>query len=348
MHRLNNRNSFPPMCSWMSTVLMLAATGLLVPTTAVAETFRQLAAMSPEGANSIVLLNMEKLLASPYGEVAGWKKNLGDAFRDGLARVPPEAQQVVITAQMDVEFLEPVWQAMLVTSKRPLDLTSLARARGASFDKVENCTALRMPTDSYVIRLRPTVVGAISPANRQWAVRWVRRIQAGEQTGLSPYLQQAAGYSDDAGSEIIMALDLDGAISPAQAEQFLEESGILEGTDLRAKQVAELLASAKGVRFGIRVGEKPSGMVVVDYRLDISPLAPVAKGLAAQWIDRAGVHIDDFQHWDVKAEASQISLSGLFSKDGLRRVLSVIESPQAVPSAEKEATALSQRKVGID
>ncbi len=329
MHNIANKSRSARLrfCAAMA-VFLVGAGAFLCSATATAENFRQLAAMSPEGANAIVLMNVEKLLSSPYGQSAGWQENLEEAFRSGLARVPPEAKQVVLTAQLDFEFMEPVWEAMLITSQSPIDLTSIAKGRGGSFDKVEQYTAVRFPTDAYAVRIKPTVIAAMSPANRQWVVRWVRRIQSA-QGGLSPYLAQAAGYSDDAGSEIIMAVDLDGVMAPSQVERFLKESGILEGTNLNGPQVAARLASIKGVRLGIRVGEKPSGMVVVDFADDVSILAPVAKKLVAQWIDLAGLHFDDFDQWKAKANDSEISLSGYFSEGGLRRVLSVIQSPEA-------------------
>ncbi|RMF88809.1 MAG: hypothetical protein D6741_18600, partial [Planctomycetota bacterium] len=302
---------------------------LAAGTSANAQEFRTLAGLLPDHANAIVLLNIEKMLSSPYGQEQGWTENLDEAFRDGLARVPSSAEKVVLAGELDLEFMQPVWNAMLIKTKHPIDYTRLAKEKGAEFDQIDVFKALRMPTDGFAIFAKPDLVGVLSPANRQWAVRWARKMQSGgDFTSLSPYLRRAASYSDDAGSEIIMALDLDGVVSAVEVRKNLEESNALEGTGLDVAQTAELLASVKGIRFGIRIGDKPSGMAAVDFGADATALKPVAKKLFDNLINRAGIRIADFDQWQANAQGTEVTLSGYFSESGLRRILSVSDSPE--------------------
>ncbi|WP_460166968.1 hypothetical protein [Thermostilla marina] len=312
-----------------------------------AQEFRTLAGMLPDHANAIVLLNVEKMLNSPYGQEQGWAESLDEAFRDGLARVPSSAEKVVLGGELDLEFVQPVWNAMLVKTKHPIDYTRLAKEQNAEFDKIDVFKALRMPTDAFAIFAKPDLVGVLSPANRQWALRWARKMQSGgDFTTLSPYLRRAASYSDEAGSEIIMALDLDGVVSAIDVRKSLEDSNVLEGTGLNAAQVAELLASVKGLRFGIRIGDKPSGMAAIDFGADATILKPVAKKLFDDLIDRAGIRIADFDQWQANTQGTEVTLSGYLSESGLRRVLSVIDSPETPPGLDAPVSPgdLAQQK----
>ena len=79
-----------------------------------------------------------------------------------------------------------------------------------------------MPNDTYLVQLGPKTLGAMGPANRQAVVRWIRDIRKPTPPPLSPYLQKAAVYSDEAGSEIIMALDLEGVMSFERVGKYLK------------------------------------------------------------------------------------------------------------------------------
>ena len=80
---------------------------------------------------------------------------------------------------------------------------------------------MALPNDTYIVQFGPKVLAAMGPANRQSVLRWIRETQGEAKTELSPYLQKAAGYSDNAGTEIIMAFDLDGALSWERVAKYL-------------------------------------------------------------------------------------------------------------------------------
>ncbi len=72
--------------------VVLGATLVLVMASPAAAQFRDLVFHVPNGANAIVILNVEKILASPLGEKQGWKSNLEKAFAAGMSRVPSKAR----------------------------------------------------------------------------------------------------------------------------------------------------------------------------------------------------------------------------------------------------------------
>ena len=78
--------------------------------------FRQLVNQLPRSANAVVLLNMEKAKQSPMGVREGWTAKIEKAFEAGLVRAPPQATRFVLAADIDFEFMEPVWEAAVMDS----------------------------------------------------------------------------------------------------------------------------------------------------------------------------------------------------------------------------------------
>jgi hypothetical protein len=172
--------------------------------------FRELADRIPRTANAVVLLNMDKAKQSALGKLQGWSNKVEQAFASGISRVPPQATRFVLAAELDFVTMQPTWEVAVANLAQPLTIDEIVKLRGGIPDVVESLPAVALPHNAYLVQFAPTTLGAMGPANRQAVVRWVREVQAESPRALSPYLQQAVGYSDDAGTEIIMGIDLDG------------------------------------------------------------------------------------------------------------------------------------------
>ena len=287
--------------------------------------FRDLVSQLPNGANALLIQNSEKTLASPLGQREGWKANLEKAFAAGLLRVPPKAKRFVLAAQIDFEFMKPNWEAAVADLERAPSMGKIAKEYLGTPDKFGDTEAVALPNDAYVVSLRQNVLGAMAPANRQLVARWIRELESPSK--LSDYLQKAAGYSDEAGTEIIMALDLEGVFAPARIDGYLKSKKSLDEIQVDRAALARLLAALEGVRVGIRIGETPFGKLTVDFRDQVSLAPETAKKVLLEILAGAGTMIDDLSHWKPDVQGTTISLSGNLSPGGLRKMLSVIESP---------------------
>ena len=198
-----------------------------------ADAFQELVNRIPRSANAVVLLNLEKAKQSPLGLKEDWKGKIQDAFAAGAARVPPQAARFVMASQIDFEFMEPLWEAAVMDLDEAIPLGPLAKARGGTLETIEGLPALSLPNDTYLVQFGPKTLGAMAPGNRQAVVRWIREVRKPSPPPLSRYLQKAAVYSDKTGSEIIMALDLDGVMSFERVAKYLKshqkEPGCLAG-----------------------------------------------------------------------------------------------------------------------
>lgn len=310
-------------------VLGLAALALTcaMPTAAAAQ-FGELVKHVPRSANAIVLLNMEKAKQSPMGVKEGWDKRVESAFEAGLSRVPPQATQFVLAAEIDFEFMQPVWEAGVFNLDEEVPVAEIAKNRGGVLDTIEGLPAVALPNDTYVVQLGPKTLGAMGPGNRQAVARWIREVRGPSPPLLSGYLEKLASYEDKSGSEIIMGLDLEGALSFEHVVAKLKENQpLLDQWKADLPALAKLLTGVHGVRMGVRIGEEPIGKIVVDFRGDASITQAYAKPFLLQVLANQGASIPDLASWAAEAEGAQISLAGTLSKDGLRRLLSVVESP---------------------
>ena len=125
-------------------------------------------------------------------------------------------------------------------------------------------------------------------------------------------------------------MDLEGSLREASIEEYLKTKEIPGASGVDQKKLAGLLAGVRGLRLGIRIGEKPFGKLVVDFADDASMTAPFAKPLLLQVLADVGASIGDLAEWKPGAVGKTVSLEGYLTPDGLRRALSVIEPPSAV------------------
>jgi hypothetical protein len=314
-------------------IVLLGAALALLAADPVAAQFRDLVSHVPNGANALVILNVEKILASPLGERQGWKANLEKAFAAGMIRVPPKAQRFVLAAQIDFEFMKPTWEAAVADVQRAPSMEKIAKEYKGTPDKFVDTEAVVLPNDAYVMAVSQNTLAAMSPANRQVVARWIQEWESPSK--LSDYLRKAAGYADDAATEIILALDLEGVFPPAQIDRYLKSKKSPDGSPPGLAGLSRLLASLDGLRVGIRIGEKPFGKLTVDFRDPVTSDAQTLKKLLLGILADGGMMIDDLNEWKPEIQGTTFSLSGNLSSGGMRKILSFVESPAPAETAAK-------------
>jgi hypothetical protein len=307
-----------------------------------ADEFQDLVNQIPRSANAVVLLNMEKAKNSPLGLKEDWKAKIENAFEAGLFRVPPKATRYVLAAEIDYEFKEPLWEAAVIEFDENISMEQIAEKRQGTLDTIEKLPAIALPNDTYLVQLGPKTLGVMGPANRQAVVRWIREIRKPTPLPLSPYLQKAAVYSDNTGSEIIMAIDLDGVLSLKRVGKYLKsKQENLDQWKANLNDLATLLSDVQGLRIGVRIGDPSSAKIAVDVRGDATPIAPFAKPLLLQVLSDIGASIGDLDSWTAQAKPNEISLAGKLNRSGLRRLLSIIDSPDVEDVSVGKPTGVS-------
>jgi hypothetical protein len=232
---------------------------------------------------------------------------------------------------------------------QPLSQDDIIKQRRGIPDTVEKLPAVALSNNVYLVQFTPTTLGAMGPGNRQAVVRWVREIQSPSRRALSPYLEKAASYSDDAGTEIIMAIDLDGVFAWERVAKYAaKKEKLLQEANADVRTLTKLLADIQGVRVGIRIGERPAGKVTVDFSQKVTLPAPLAKRLLLTGLADVGLRISDLDEWNVTVKDTTLSLDGTLSLPGLRRLLSLVDSPAASESGAAASSSADPKSVMLE
>lgn len=312
--------------------------------------FKSLVARVPSDANAIVLIDVERVLNSPLGVREGWKAKLQNAYAQKPLIVPPDASRVVTAACIDPSNMETAWEVSVMDLAKPPSLDAMARAEGGYVDKFGQFSAVWSPINAYFIQLDPRTLGAVCPANRQFASRWAAKKPASPSESLSTYLSNAAAMAS-AETLIVMAMDLQDVTSASKARRRMATDmfAALEGKSTDLDAMSQVFGSLRGVTLRVALGDEATGKGIVDFDRATAILASFAKPLLLELLSQTGALVDDFETWQVSAKGKQVAFEGKLSSDGLRRLLSVVQPPspgeygQPAPiktgAGEKDSTA---------
>lgn len=309
--------------------------------------FADLVRRVPSTANAIVLVDADKVFSSPAAEKFGWKENRVKAWESGLSLLPPTATHAVLASQLDLKSMINAWETAIMRLEHEPSLDKLAKLSAGTLDKVDSYNAVHMRGDSYVVDFKNRVVGAMAPGSRQLTGRWVRETDARKEPALSEYLSEAYGFANDFGTPIIMALDLEYVITPADARQAIAD--LPENLGVRGINIdgmADLIASLRGVTLGITLRAQPHGKLKVDFSKDV-PLPPqIAKGLLLHALNKRGAMIDEFEEWTPAVSGKQFTIEGNLTQSGMRRLSSLFDRPPAIPHPDMEIQPAPEQSPG--
>ncbi|HTU24498.1 MAG TPA: hypothetical protein VMF30_03815, partial [Pirellulales bacterium] len=326
---------------WQTISISLAATALFAAAVQADSPWDRLAAKVPRDANAVVLMNIEKLLASPIAQRDGWAGKLERAFEAGLNALPPSATLVLEAADLDFETWQPRFELALLALDRDVSLANLARQSHGRTDTVVKLEAVVLPQDAYIVALEHRLVAGLSPANRQATVRWLREIDGREQSQLSPYL--AAAVREAGHIDIVEALDMRDAV-PADVIRAVVGNSQAVAAAKPAPDVEKLvglLSMLEGVTFEVVFKEQAHARFLVDFQQDAEPLAAIGKPLLLEILRSHGAWIADFDGWKASIERQRFVLTGTLTPTGLRKILSLIEAPIATFTAPGQPVANS-------
>lgn len=318
----------------MSCVRMLRAVALvgvcgLLLTSRVFGDYDSLVRRVPEGANCVVLVDVEKLLDSPLGKKENWRDKHESQFEAGLVIAPPRTEKIVLATQLDLVLVHPTWQTSILDLKYKPDLAKLATRVKGSMDSIGGLNVAVIPGDVFVVQFSENTFGLGTPANRQSVGRWISQAKNTKGDNLSPYLEEAVKFAER-GAPIIMALDLEHVFSVSYIRDRLSDSETVRKMKIDVDLLAKELASIRGVSLGITVGDKRFGKIKVDFAEDLTMTPEMAKAMILHALSNHGIMIHEFNEWTAKVSGKQITLEGHLDESGMRRILSVFDAPPSL------------------
>lgn len=308
-------------------VLGLALTILAGADPARAE-FKDLLRRIPGEANTLLVVDVEKVLKSPLAIGAGWPQAQQEAYAAKPMVVPPGTTRVVLAAQLEPGTLRSLWEVSVMDLGQAPSIEAIARAEGGYLDRLAEKPAAWSPIDAYFVQLDPKVLGVVTPANRQFAARWVRQKQTLAGAFISTYLA-LAGTAVDQGAAVVFAVDLEDwtSIARVQWRMRTDPPQCVADRKVDMKAISTVLTSAKGLVLRVKVGEEATAEGEIEFGTDPTPLGDLAKPLLLELLARAGATMPELESWDFRVQGQKIQVSGKLSPEGLRRLFSVVDPP---------------------
>lgn len=299
--------------------------------------FDKLSSLTPEGANIAVAIDAAALKETPLAQKRQWTQKLDKAYVDREIVLPPQAARVLVAGQLaPEEQLELTWQATLFELTQSFSMPGIARAEGGYVDEIAGKQTVFSPSGSYLVQLGDRQLGILSPASRQSVSRWLSSLSSKSTSQLSPYLAAAIGAAGSS-SQIVLAIDLDGAVSPHRVQKRLEGWEVLENSGVSVDELSTLLLSLEGAVMEISVDTGVKAKTQISFSRDVTLSPAFAKKLLLEAMRERGVELTDLAEHKCTIAGKSIFLTGELTSGGLRRVLSLL----SVPSPPVDATPTS-------
>src|SRR5262249_18335554 len=149
-------------CLWSFSVLLL-----LVTAGSARADFMDLVRRVPESANTMILIDVERMLMSPIAMKEKWRDKIKAAHEEPV-HFPANSKGYLLATKLNfVSAFENLWDVALIETITDLALPYLAKMEGGYLDKVEGQEIAYSPRNAFFVSLKPTIVGVSFPANRQ-------------------------------------------------------------------------------------------------------------------------------------------------------------------------------------
>jgi hypothetical protein len=225
--------------------------------------------------------------------------------------------------------IQPAWEVCLMQLKQMPDLDAIVQSEGGHMDRVWDKNAAVSPIDAYYIPLDATTLAAVTPGERRAISKWLSKPVTAEGAIVSEYIRAAAaGLS--AQTDVLMAIDLEGAFSVPKIRLFLDDSDIAEIKEEELDSASMAIGSIKGITLNIFINEEVNGKMAIDFGKDVTTLNAAARPIMIAALNFKGMHIDDVKDWSFLATGNQITAEGKLSDASLKQLLGIVQSP--VPS----------------
>lgn len=321
-------------------IARLFASAILITTALTANAqFEGMKYRIPLDANTLVLINAEKIFGSPIADRQRWQALRETAYEAGLTALPPDGTAVILAARMDHEYCQSVWELGMLRLRNPRNVTSVAQMYGGQMDEIMGRSAARLPSDHYVIQVMDDLLAAYTPANRQDVARWLGSTDIVAAPKIPAYLEQAFGYATKAGTPFVMAIDLSGCVSEQHCKSRLRSPESLKNADVSESRLASLFSGVQGITLGLTLDQKVTGAIRVDFSDTPNELKEIGKPLLLEILQKQGAMIEDFREWAPSIEGTAFVMRGTLSAGGARRVFSVLELPPTLAAARLSATS---------
>jgi hypothetical protein len=322
---------------------LLSVLLLLTAAESAVASYMDLLRRAPDSANTLILIDVERMLNSPIAMKEKWrdKANSAAASQSESLHFPINSQRYMLASKLNfVSDFENIWDVALIETINEVGLPYLAKMEGGYLDKVDGQEIAYSPRNAFFVSLKPTILGVSFPANRQDLGRWLRAVKRRDEPQVSDYLRDAVTLAHGK-NHIVAAFDFEDLLTSRQVRDRLHSAESIAGKEVDLDVLTKVLTSLKGVTITVEATDRLNGKIQVDFAESPTPLKEVAKALIFEALEKRGMMLDDeIRNWAIRFEAKAVTLEGRLSAKGLRLLTNLIPIPAetlGLPEANTQA-----------
>jgi hypothetical protein len=289
--------------------------------------FADLVSHLPTTGNTLVLIDAARIYSSAMARREHWQADHARGVTAGGLLLPPGTERLAAAAKLDLEFLEPLWEAGVLRLAAAPRVDEIAKAEHGTLDEINGHSAVILPGDACLVTFDAQHLGVISPANRQRVAQWLDFNPDKSDTPLPAYFQRVLADDNKHPAAIVIAFDLAHAVSSAVIKTHVAQWSGERLSGVTTDDLAAMLTSLQGATIEVHVGEEMVGRLRVGFAANVSRLAPIAKDLVLETLAGSGAMVPELRDWEVKAEEHAITLQGRVTPRAIERVLSIVQLP---------------------
>ncbi|WZO98509.1 hypothetical protein EP7_000089 [Isosphaeraceae bacterium EP7] len=289
----------------------------------------------PEQANVLVLVDVDGILDSPMGKREGWRDRANNG-PTGVLGVSGDASKFVVAAGLDLQTAQERWKlGMLQTHATPPPLSTLAAREGGYVEQIQTHNVAWTPRDVYLLSFPQKIVGFVAPANRQLLADWLYKTLV-KPRPFPPGWADKALIRADAGSQIVLAVDLADSVSSKGAIAWLKtlDDPTVKLSEINFPSQAGALSGAKLAFLQIDIKDTIHGSIQIEFDSSLTLIKPIARQVVLEILEGYGASLEDIKKWSFGVDDKTITMSGAMDEDSVRRILSIVAAPRLTPTYE--------------
>ncbi len=315
--------------AWLGAIAVIAWLGA-IPASAASKKYGTLLSRLPDHANVLLMVDVDALLDSPMGQAEGWRDRLINR-PTGVLGISSNVSRFVVAIAVDLSTLEERAKLGMALARGALpQLSVLAAREGGYVEELETQKVVWTPRGLYLFAFPDNIIGFGAPTDRKLLAGWLRDTII-DPKEFAPAWADRALFRADAGSPIVMAVELENAVAPKQAELWLKGWESVKKANLDPAVLAARLASVKNAILQFDVKASITGTLTVEFGEPIGYAGPVAKEIVLATLDGFGAHVEELQSWTPQIKGNTLTLSGRASESAVRQFLAAVAVPNLTP-----------------
>jgi hypothetical protein len=292
----------------------------------------------PAEVNSMAVVNVAGILASPRAVKEGWTKLDHTEYLAGAVPVNPSIERIVLAKEFVPSQPNKNWATSVTPLKNPLNLEKFAKAYHGTMTTAADTPVVQIGDDKYAVALKPDVLGLMQAGNKSEVSRWVRNAKDATSSKQPGYIN-AAVRAHGMSHHIMIALSTADLIDAQNVGVAIATSKVLEGNDAASKEVQTFLTKMRGLRAMIMV--RDVGLTVDLYLESVwtaKPEPAFLKAFVAEWLGHYGAFLEDFPAASVEVKEGIAHLGFKITDQELARVMVLFIPPLTNVSEENILT----------